>query len=245
MGAPPLRERRMAKARLAALLILQMSFLVDSSVTAASAEDTRGVAFKIQIGGHRLTQETGIVPGDISDSTEDTSGPIASLTLLGKDRGRTPYGVCMELEGNRVEVGPEVQGVGVQTFGIATVRVMGQLEFRLRGPQQDPGASWQPFLLLGAGWNFHSVGSKIEWPVAPPPAGTPRSLELDGSPALRLGAGFHSKGTQGGLSFNLEGGWKWDAGDYTMRVQGQSDRRGAYDLSGGYALIGITLRFRT
>ena len=72
--------------------------------------------------------------------------------------------------------------------------------------------------------------------------GTPLSLKLDGSPAVRVGAGFHAKATEGGLSVNLEGGWKWDTGDFRMRIQGQPDRRGEYDLSGTYFLFGITLR---
>jgi hypothetical protein len=232
----------MGPIRPTALVIFSVGLLAVPSATAAPAQDTKGVAIKIQIGGHLLTQETGIASKEIPNSTEDSGGLLADFTVLGKDGGRTPFGVCLELEGNRVEAGPAVEGVGVQTFGIATIRIMGQMEVRLRGPQREPRASLQPYVSLGAGWNFHSVGAKIEWLALPPPTGTPLSLDLDGSPALRVGVGFHSKGTQGGLSVNLEGGWKWDAGDYSMRVQDQPDRQGSYDLSGVYLLFGITLR---
>lgn len=224
------------------MTVIRSAALVFLSVSVATAQDTKGVAIKIQGGGHLLTQDTGIVSTEIPGSSEDRGGPLVDLTILGKDRGRTPLGLSLEIEGSSVDAGPELEGIGVQTFGIATVRIMGQMEVRLRGPQREPRESLQPYVSLGAGWNFHSVGAKIEWPLAPPPAGTPLSLDLDDSPALRAGIGFHGKGTRGGLSVNLEGGWTWDAGDYRMRVQDEPVREGGYDLSGFYLLFGITLR---
>jgi hypothetical protein len=223
-------------------ILLLVSVATSSPAPANTVEDPRGVAIKIQIGGHALTQDTGIVDPSVPDSSESAGDVMGSFSMLGKDGGRTPFGVCLELDGNKVLAGPGLEVVGVQTFGIATIRALGIVEVRMREPEGDPGGSFQPYALFGAGWNFHSVGSKIEWLGFPPPEGTPLSVDLDGSPALRAGIGFHSKGTRGGLSFNLEGGWKWDRGDYTMRVQGEPDRRGRFNLSGIYALLGITLR---
>jgi hypothetical protein len=233
----------MNQPRAALPLILAAATFAAFAPNVAIAEDAQGVAIKIQIGGHLLTQGTGIDPPSVPGSTEDSGGVLATFTILGKDRGRLPYGFCFEIDGNGVDVGPEVEGVGIQTFGIATIRIMGLMEVRLRGPQSDPGESWQPYLSVGAGWNFHGVGTEITWLGSSPPPGTARSLDLDGSPVIRLGTGFHAKATEGGLSINMEGGWKWDAGDFRMRIEGQPDLRADYDLSGAFLLFGITLRF--
>jgi hypothetical protein len=216
-------------------------FLAASPGSVSGTDDTKGIAIKIQLGGHLLTQDTGLV-ADEPGSSEQAGGALLSLALLGKDRSRFPYGVCMDIEGNRVDVGPEFLAVGVQSFGIATVRVMGQMEVRLRGPQREPRETLQPYATFGVGWNFNSTGAKVSWLGSPPPAGAPVDLDLDGSPAVRVGLGFHSKGTQRGLSANMEGGWKWNAGDFRMRVAEEPGRTGTFDLSGVYFLFGITLR---
>ncbi len=206
----------------------------------AFAEDPKGSAFKISIGGQLLTQSSGIASSWAPDLSEDDGGVLASLTYLRRDKGRYPYGICMELDGNVVDVGPPIGLAGIQTFGIATVRTTGLVEFRFRDPRAVDAERRQPYASVGAGWSFHRAGSKIAWPVAPPPAGTPLALKLDESPAVRVAVGFNHRTR--GVSFNLEVGWKWDAGNYRVLVQGEPERRGSYDLSGTFFLFGVNLR---
>lgn len=223
-------------------MLLAAAILTLAAPGAAMAKDKDGIAVKIQIGGHALTGDTGLISPGIEGSSEDSGGVLATLIILGRDRGRFPWGFGFEIEGNGVKAGPPLDVIGIQTFGIATIRVLGQVEVRLRPPPNGPQRPFQPYVSLGAGWNFHSAGEKISWPASPPSSGTPRRLKMDNSPSIRVGIGFHRRATEAGLSINLEGGWKWDAGDYRMVLQDMPDRRGEYDLSGIYYQFGITLR---
>ena len=202
-----------------------------------AAADVEG---KIQIGGQWLTQDSGIVSDRVPGSSDGKGGVVGSLSVFGEGHGRRSWGFGLDLEGNAADAGPAT-GVGVQTFGIVTFRLMAMMEIRLRAPRTGAEETFVPYALAGAGWGYHGVGEEIEYLGLPPPVGTPLHLDLDSSPAFRAGAGFHRKVTEQGLAINLEGGWKWDVGDFHMRLQGAPDREGRFNLSGAYALLGITL----
>ncbi len=199
---------------------------------ASNPFSTMPVGVRIQGGGHTLTRSLGILPPGVVDGQEDGRGILAGFGLQ-VERGRSRrYGVGLELEGNKVEIGP-------QTFGIATVRMMAKSE--LAWPFLEPRGrhDWRPYFLLGAGWNFNSAGTNTIYPLGAP-SGTATALDINGSPTLELGLGMDSPINRN-FALNFEAGWHWNTAGYRMAIEGSPDRTGDAHLSGLFVLVGIGL----
>lgn len=200
-----------------------------------------GVTAKIQIGEHFLLKGTGMQPPGVPASSEDKADLLLSFALLFLDRGSTALGVGFDIEGNRIQVGPDRPGTGPQVFGLATFRLLALAEFRLRRGSAGRMAHTQPYAAVGAGWNINSVGAKVQYPIGSPPDGTALGLSVGNSPGARIGVGVHQRVTAQGLFLNLEAGWKWTTGSYRMTFANSPDISGDYDLSGLTVLFGVTL----
>ena len=197
-----------------------------------------GYFLKVQVGGHLLTQDSGLVPAGIPDSSESPGGLAVAFAVMKRTGERFCWGAGLSFEGNQVDVGPDLGRAGVQTFGVVPLRVTGQIEYWLR--RADPAAPRAiPYLWAAAGWTIHGVGTEIEWSSYPPP-GAPAGLTLDDSPALGVGIGFHTPST-GNARFSAELSLQWDQGDYTLYLADAPDRHGRFNLSGVYLLIGCTI----
>jgi len=201
--------------------------------------DPASFTIKIQLGGHALWGESGILPSGANDASEDRTGLVASLSWLGPRRNRFAWGFNFALEGNRLEIGPAVPQAGNQVFGIATIRLAAAGEYRFipRGAAMLPGTT--PYAWFYAGWNVNSVGVKNEWPNGGAAEGVPEDLDLSGSPALGGGFGLYQRITSAGLALTFEAGLQWNAGDFTMHVARAPDASGRYDLSGYLLLVGV------
>jgi hypothetical protein len=197
-----------------------------------------GYFFQVQVGGHLLMQDSGLVPAGIPDSSESPGGLAMAFSVMKRTGERFCWGAGLSFEGNTIDVGPDLGTDGVQTFGVVPLRVTGQLEYWLR--RDDPAAPRAiPYLWAAAGWTFNGVGTEIEWSPHPPP-GAPAGLTLDDSPALGVGIGLHAP-SAGSARFSAELSLQWDRGDYTLFLADAPDRHGRFNLSGVYLLIGCTI----
>jgi len=200
---------------------------------APAAGERPAAICRIQIGGHVLTGETGILPPAYPDASEARGGVLAVLGFQFRAGSRAWWGLDMDLEGNRADIGE-------QTFGIATVRTLGTFELPLVTPR--PGVKAMPYGYVDAGWNFNRVGTKVTYVYGGAPTGTALGLELDDGPAVRAGFGLdyaHSAR----LAFTLDVGWKWNRAGYVLTFSGEPDRTGNADLGGISLLGGIKLMF--
>lgn len=217
---------------LAGLLLLSLA------AGAARAEPPSGAFFKVQAGGHLLTQDSGLVPEGIPDSSESSGGPAVACAVMKRTGDRFSWGAGISFDGNQVDIGPDLGTAGVQTFGIVPLRVTGQMEYWLR--RADPAASRViPYLWAAAGWTFNIVGTEIEW-FGDAPSGAPTGITLDDSPALGVGLGIHAP-SGGAMRFSAELSLQWNRGDYTLYVADAPDRHGRFNLSGVYLMLGLTI----
>jgi len=200
----------------------------------ARAEDSAGrVLFKVAPGGHLLPGGSNVVPDGLPEGSEERTGVLGSTSFFFNPGGRVSYGLGMDIEGNGAWVRD-------QFFGIATLRALGQVEL-VRHPR-PASRDWkhESYALLGAGWNFNSVGAKITY-FNGAPAGAALDLQVKDSPALRLGLGHRVRVTKQGLMLTGETGWEWNQGSYRMTFSGSPDRTGDYNLSGFWLLLGISV----
>jgi hypothetical protein len=216
------------------------AFAAELPAGPAIATPAPGRTFKIQLGEHFLLGDTGLVPASVPGSSASHAGVMAGLSALFLDTGRWAGGVGGEIEANRLDVGPAFPATGNQVFGLVTVRVLAQAEWRLRHRSGNRFLSTEPYVILGAGWNWNLVGTKITW-LGSTPDGAALHLDLDSSPAVRVGFGVHQRATHAGLYVHAETGWKYNAGGYRMTVEGSPDHTSRFDLSGPYVLVGLTL----
>ena len=208
-------------------------FLAASLPAGACAETGAGsVLFKVQVGGHLLLQKSRLVPAGVPQGHEDRGGVLGSTSLLVNTRPHVSYGIGMDIEGNRADIGDQV-------FGIATIRAMAQAEFRKSAHSNGGATKTESYALVGLGWNFNSVGSKVEYLKGGAPVGTALELQLENSPALKIGVGFRGRVTKEGLLLGVEGGWQWNRGSYRMTFSGSPERPGRYNLSGLWLALGI------
>ena len=199
----------------------------------APVADERPTAIcRIQIGGHVLIGETGLLPSGVPDASEERGGVLGVFALQFRAGSRGYWGLDMDLEGNQVNVGE-------QGFGIATVRALGTLELPLA--RHRSGARAFPYGYLDAGWNFNRVGAQTTYVNGAPP-GTALGLEMDDGPAVRAGLGLDYE-HNAALDLTLDVGWKWNRAGYVMSFYGAPDRTGDFDLSGISLLGGVRLKF--
>lgn len=218
--------------------VLPVLLLLCLAAGAARAEPPTGSFFKVQAGGYLLTQDSGLVPEGTPDSSDSSGGLALAFAGMKRTSERFCWGAGISIEGNRVDIGPDLGAAGVQTFGIVPLRITGQMEYWLR--RADPAAPRViPYLWAAAGWTFNSVGTEIEWFGDPPP-GAPSGLTLDDSPALGVGLGIHAP-SGGAVRFSAELSLQWNRGDYTLYLADAPDRRGRFNLSGVYLLLGCTI----
>jgi hypothetical protein len=224
--------------RLPAVLAALAVLLSGSPGLAEPPSYVSNALFKIQSGAHLLTQETGLVPDGVPDSDESPGGLVVALSALKRGAGCFFWGAGISMEGNEVEVGPDLPAVGLQTFGVVPIRLTGQMEYWFL--PRDPAATPRviPYLWAAAGWAHNGVGTEIEW-FSDPPQGAPLGLTLDDAPALGVGFGIHA-GTSHGARFNAEVSYQWNQGDYTLYLADAPDRHGRFNLTGVQLLIGVT-----
>ncbi|MCU0232002.1 MAG: hypothetical protein MUC67_11615 [Acidobacteria bacterium] len=219
-------------------VVLPGILLIFFAIGAARAEPPTGAYFKVQAGGHLLTQDSGLVPEGIPDSSDSSGGFVLAVAGMKRTSERFCWGAGISFEGNRIDIGPDLGAAGIQTFGIVPLRVTGQMEYWLR--RADPAASRViPYLWAAAGWTFNSVGTEIEW-FGDAPSGAPTGITLDDSPALGVGLGIHAP-SGGAVRFSAELSLQWNRGDYTLFVADAPDRHGRFNLSGVYLLLGLTI----
>jgi hypothetical protein len=203
------------------------------------AEPPSGWFGKLQAGGHLLTQDSGLVPGGTLDSDDSPGGLAISVSIMKTTGSRFAWGGGLSFEGNSVDVGPEFPGTGIQTFGIVPVRVTAQMEYWFLPRDGSRPAGTVPYLWAAAGWTANGVGTEVEW-FGSASAGAPLALTLEDSPAVGVGFGAHFK-SGSRFRFNAEVSYQWNAGDYTLYLEGERDRRGRFDLGGIYLMLGLTL----
>ena len=219
----------MASMKAAAFLL----FLAASLPAGACAEPGAGsVLFKVQVGGHLLPQKSRLAPAGVPQGHEDRGGVLGSTSLLVNTRPHISCGLGMDIEGNRVDIGDQV-------FGIATLRATAQAEVMKSAHSYRGAKTTESYALVGLGWNFNSVGSRLEYPNGGAPVGTALELELKNSPALKIGVGFRGRVSKEGLLLGVEGGWGWNRGSYRMTFSGSPERPGRYNLSGLWLALGI------
>ncbi len=216
--------------RIESLLLASIVGLCAARGVACADDDHWTLTPSIQIGGHAETGR-GVLPGLGLDKKEHGGGVAAAFSLMGPVRPRVYAGLAFELTGARVDVDPQV-------YGVASIRGMTRAEYYSR-----PAVPWTPnprtYLVLGAGWNFNSPGTKISYPLGAL-LGRLEELTLDDGLAFEGGAGIEWSHNRE-LDFNAEVTWVRDTARYHLQVSGEPDRVGDSDLSGLTIVLGVRL----
>lgn len=224
--------------RSAAITLLLLGGLAGRGVPAdasSAREDLWWVKPAIQIGGHAETGG-GVLPGSGFDPREQGGGVAMALSLMAPARPRLLAGLAGELTAARAVLDPQTV-IGEQTYGVASVRAMARAEFWSRTPFDRAGHGAGFYALLGVGWNFNSVGTRITY-VAGAPAGTAGDLHANNRPGFELGGGTELVRKRDATLF-LETRWVYNSGPYRLEVFGEPDRRGTFNLSGVTILLGL------